>query len=87
VVLCLDGASFVDHRLTAAICFSVASFIMSRSVKPHQPKSCTHSGRNDRTCCECILRPFRRSEAPALSLLRSLPRSASAWRHSLWGGA
>jgi hypothetical protein len=23
--------------LTAAICFSVASFIMSRSVKPHQP--------------------------------------------------
>ena len=23
--------------LTAAICFSVASFMMGRSVKPHQP--------------------------------------------------
>jgi hypothetical protein len=50
----------VTVALTAAICFSVASFIMGRSVKPHQLYLYTHSGRNNRNCCEYISRPFRR---------------------------
>jgi hypothetical protein len=31
------GSLLLTIALTAAICFSVASFFMSRSVKPHQP--------------------------------------------------
>ncbi len=31
------GLPLFTIALTAAICFSVASFIISRSVKPHQP--------------------------------------------------
>jgi hypothetical protein len=59
--------------LTAAICFSVVSFIMGRSVKPRQPKSIPHGIVTGTICCEFI----RRTSEERSSSLVSFPIQAN----------